>query len=105
MVLPMRSSLAVTPGRSAARPTAGAASAPAEAAMNRRRFNMVIILPDGRLALLMSCLRRPRTDGRLHVRALDHATEAHPGPAVPALQLHVTDRVVVGRAGADLHAR
>ena len=40
----------------------------------------------------------------LHVRALDHVAEAHPGPAVPALELHLPDDVVVRRLGLHLHA-
>ena len=39
------------------------------------------------------------------VGALDHLAEAFPGLAGPALQLHLPDRMVVGRAGVDLDAR
>src|SRR6478735_883921 len=87
----MRISVAVTPGVSCARATAGAARAPA--AINT--------------CLLPSILFPPLPLGArvsLHVRALDDVAEADPAFAVPALQLHVADRVVVVRAGADLHA-
>src|SRR5919199_188753 len=87
MVLPIRSSVAVTPGRSCARATAGAASMPAAAASTCRLPSMLLL---------------PAT---LDVRALDHIAEADPGFPVPALQLHVPDRVVIGGRGADLHAR
>src|SRR3954451_19359882 len=87
MVLPMRISVAVTPGRSCARAMAGAARDAAEAASNCRLFTMV---------------GRPLP---LDLGAFDQAAEPAPGGAVPALQLHLLDGPVVLRAGAQGDSR
>src|SRR3954451_24352886 len=82
MVLPMRISVAVTPGRSWARAMAGAASVAAPAASRWRRVSSILVSP--------WCS---------DIRAFDQAAEADPGCAVPALELHLLDRPVVLRAG------
>ena len=74
-------SVAVTPGVSCARATRGRGERAAPAlARSVRRFSMVL-----------SSLWRMRR-ARSVLRALDDVAEALPGPAVPALQLHVADR-------------
>src|SRR3954451_3593416 len=87
MVLPIRISVAVTPGRSWARAMAGAASVAAPAASRWRRVSSILVSP--------WCS---------DIRAFDQAAEPDPGCAVPTLELHLLDRSVVLRAGIQCDA-
>src|SRR3954447_1757183 len=87
MVLPIRISVAVTPGRSWARAMAGAASVAAPAVSRWRRVSSIVFSPFGS-----------------DIRAFDQAAEPDPGCAVPTLELHLLDRPVVLRAGVQCDA-
>src|SRR3954447_10789453 len=87
MVLPMRISVAVTPGRCWARAMAGTASEAAPAASRWRRVGSIVFSPFGS-----------------DIRAFDQATEPDPGCAVPTLELPFLDRAGVLRAGFQCDA-